>query len=841
MKKIALLGLVILMVSGAFAQEVTLVSTINGLSFNTINYDIVVDGSLAYIGSDDFCIADISTDIAVQVAILDMPEGGSADGIAVAEGYAYIAARGDGLRIIDVSTPSNPVEVGFVETQYSMYKVEVEGDYAYVAAKEDGLRVFNVSDPSNPVEVGVMIVNTRDLELVWPYVYLGLDGGGFSVVDISDPANPTQAGFLSFPGRVYDLDVNGDYIYVASDEYGLRIINISDPLNPIQMNHLQYPGGDCQGVTVSGSSAFVTFGLLGMFVFDITNPVYPVPLYTNDTYTLNATRLAIEGDRAYILGTGLRVVDISILANPSEVNHYPWNDAEDIALKDDVLFVSERGGSCLRAFSVRDPSLPVEVGIYGFFNTQVSDIVATDDDFVYCANSYDGLHILDVSDLTSIVETGSVSAQDAVRSVDVEGDIACVTDGQAGLSVIDVSNPTIPVMIGWHSTPYRAQDVYVIDTTAYVAVQNNGLYVYSISDPTSPLELGAIGEDGDLVYVHGDYAYLGANWDGVRIYDVSDPSNLSQVGFAGAEYPRAIFVDGDLLFVGDDEELLIYDVSDPTDAVFVGSYTTLLTIFDITVRGDLAYAVESRYVQILDISELRQQPLMTLTLDADLSLIVPAGGSFEYDAHLVSNLPSAYRVDLWSNAILPNGNPYGPIWRVNNVWMGPDTEINMPAIQQSVPLTAPLGSYTFRVRAGNYPGTVIASDEFPLEVVAAGMMSGGATDWTAWGYREAFGISEDASGDESGTLPRVYSVSDAYPNPFNPTTTIAMDLPEAAQLAVTVYNINGQQVAQLAQGLYVAGTHRFTFDASTLTSGLYFIHATVPGQFNEVRKVTLMK
>jgi FG-GAP-like repeat/Secretion system C-terminal sorting domain len=172
-------------------------------------------------------------------------------------------------------------------------------------------------------------------------------------------------------------------------------------------------------------------------------------------------------------------------------------------------------------------------------------------------------------------------------------------------------------------------------------------------------------------------------------------------------------------------------------------------------------------------------------------------------------------------------------------------------IQQYIPAPAPGGNYALGVYVGIYPWVIHTYDGFPFHKAGGG--PGGndvpvfdsATMWPAKGMidgeegRPAISDAEGSIADASS--PTSYALSSAYPNPFNPTTTIAMDLPEAAQLAVTVYNINGQQVAQLAEGQYVAGTHRFTFDASTLTSGLYFIHATVPGQFNEVRKVTLMK
>jgi DNA/RNA endonuclease YhcR with UshA esterase domain len=90
-------------------------------------------------------------------------------------------------------------------------------------------------------------------------------------------------------------------------------------------------------------------------------------------------------------------------------------------------------------------------------------------------------------------------------------------------------------------------------------------------------------------------------------------------------------------------------------------------------------------------------------------------------------------------------------------------------------------------------------------------------------------------------LPTVFKMDSAYPNPFNAMATISVALPEAADLSVTVFNVTGQQVAELANGQFNAGQHNLTFDASNLASGLYFIRATVSGQLNTTQKVMLVR
>ena len=74
--------------------------------------------------------------------------------VAVSGSYAYLANEEAGLRVIDISNPASPIEVGYIDTWDSALDVAVSRSYAYVAAWVDGLRVVDVSDPANPVEVG---------------------------------------------------------------------------------------------------------------------------------------------------------------------------------------------------------------------------------------------------------------------------------------------------------------------------------------------------------------------------------------------------------------------------------------------------------------------------------------------------------------------------------------------------------------------------------------------------------------------------------------------------------------------------------------------------------------
>jgi len=84
------------------------------------------------------------------------------------------------------------------------------------------------------------------------------------------------------------------------------------------------------------------------------------------------------------------------------------------------------------------------------------------------------------------------------------------------------------------------------------------------------------------------------------------------------------------------------------------------------------------------------------------------------------------------------------------------------------------------------------------------------------------------------------SLSEAYPNPFNPKTTMTLTMPMSGTMQVEVYNLLGQVVSTLASGYMDAGTYKLTWDASEVSSGMYFVKAQTDG-FTKTQKLMLIK
>ena len=91
-----------------------------------------------------------------------------------------------------------------------------------------------------------------------------------------------------------------------------------------------------------------------------------------------------------------------------------------------------------------------------------------------------------------------------------------------------------------------------------------------------------------------------------------------------------------------------------------------------------------------------------------------------------------------------------------------------------------------------------------------------------------------------GQLPEEYTLEQNYPNPFNPSTNIVFSVPKSGNYSLIVYNMLGEEVAQLLNGRLDAGTQTLVFDGSNLSSGIYFYTLTGNG-VRLTKKMMLMK
>jgi len=151
--------------------------------------------------------------------------------------------------------------------------------------------------------------------------------------------------------------------------------------------------------------------------------------------------------------------------------------------------------------------------------------------------------------------------------------------------------------------------------------------------------------------------------------------------------------------------------------------------------------------------------------------------------------------------------------------------------------------------SGDQAGTGIAYDNGTHETVAFSFEFGGLTDGTSPSTKEDllaeildfFGLIDTGAGDDV----IAFRLEQNRPNPFNPATTLAFELPAAGETDLSVYNAAGRRVATLVAGQVEAGPHSVTWrgvddDGRAVASGVYFFKLTL-GDETVTRKGVLLK
>ncbi len=488
--------------------------------------------------------------------------------------YAYVADGWSGLRVIDVSDPANPYEVGCWDANGSfdiyVYDVYVVDSYAYIAAADSGLCVIDVSDPSNPYEVGYYPVSQAyGVHVSGSYAYLAY-GGGLKVIDVSDPLNLHEVGSINFP-LAHEVYVSGSYAFVGSRSSDLlRIIDVSDPANPETV--ACFSGLFTYDIYVSGSRPYAYFAAdrSGLKVIDISylpDSVHEVGNYTRPIVPGEMENLFIVADSyAYVVDGDLRVIDVNDPLSTREISRldFPGYFSAMFLYVSDYAYVGDIYFSTIYIVDVSDPANPSIVGQCD----------------AYTSGSYD----LYLSWPYLYVAAGSAAG------------------GRGGLHMIDVSDPMNPREVGSYSQP-NVVTVFASGSYAYVAGENT-FHVIDVSDTANLHEVGSCQLSSSRwvedMYVSGSYAYVTLGFDGLKVVDISNPTNPHIIGSLNLFYAYGVHGSGSYVFVtnggratGEPPGFNVIDVSDPTNPQMVGYYEPPLrnTAMRIYATDSYAYVI----------------------------------------------------------------------------------------------------------------------------------------------------------------------------------------------------------------------------------------------------------
>ena len=680
--------------------------------------------------------------------------------VAVSDDYAYVV--GNGLRVIDISDPTNQVEVAtlYLETEQPS-DIAIDGNYAYISAYGGiftGMFVVDISNPLQPQEVARFATTEfpNRLEISGSNVFI-CAFNEFHVVDISNPLSPVEIGFCTtINDFAHDITVCGDFAYIAMYGQGLCIVDISVPSSPFTCG-TYLMGAWCSGVEVAGDIAYIAYCINGLLMIDVSDPYNPSLL---NTYISEAPidDVKLNGNLAYIhtFDGKLRVIDITNALQPVEIGFISTHwVAANLTYADSFIYIMEfqPAYNALRIIDVSNPEIPTETSLYATGYLQAVEVV---EDLAFSVMLRAGLLIADISipEYPVFVGTYTPTDNDEFNDLIIYQEHVFLVSYLGGLRILDVSTPEFPVLAAEYNLSTAFWDIEIESDFAYITTLDSGLIVLNVSDYSNIFKVGSCPLESfpGKLFLQGFYAYVACTQAGLRVVDISDPFNPIEVSFLPLPgLPNEITVSGDFAYVSAKEAgLRIINVSDPQNTYEAAHFETPFSATDVEINGNTLALSDQSAVRILDVSN-PENPIESGYYSTDY----PSTGSLDIrDVYFESN-------------------------------------------------------YLY---AANY------------------------------NYFDVFDVSEALQVNDQvfSALPLSAELINIYPNPFNPTTTIAFGLPVTSEVDLKVYDIQGREVAELAQGCFQAGYHSLKFDGTGFSSGVYFVRLDA-NNFRQIRKMILIK
>jgi len=579
---------------------------------NATNIELVDDVAFVTLGSDGLEIIDISNP-ENPVLINNYTSNHSISNIKIVDNTAYIASSDSVVEILDISNPSEPVLLGMFSTSGNARFVEVVNNIAYVAENHDGFEIFDINDYSNPIFLGSY--NTEGLakciRVVENIAYLADLDEGLQIFDISDPTNPILIGNLDTPSWALDIEIRDNIAYVAcSTSGGLQIIDINDPANPFLISYYDTPD-KASSVELVEDKAFIG-DRRGLQVIDISEPENPFFIANYETFG-QTTGVSIVDDIAYLADGsdgGLQIIDISMVENSELIGNYETEHyCNRVSLINTVAFLSvEITG--LHIIDFEEPGNPELLSTFGPSYHPFS-IFIEEDIGIFLDPSY--LYNINLENFYDPLLIGSCSIPGYAINFSIDDNYVYVATDHEGLQIIDNNPLENPEIIGSFDIFDWGRDVVSIDDVVLFIDLEEGLNVINVSDPMNPYLVSTFTTENTMysISINNDIAYLANGYGGLKILNVSNAENIL---LENSILPHTdsfisvtpLILENQLIIIdGSWNEILVYDLTDPINPLLLNSYRWNMHMRDIDVSNEFVATANAGYgVSILDLDIL---------------------------------------------------------------------------------------------------------------------------------------------------------------------------------------------------------------------------------------------
>jgi hypothetical protein len=528
-----------------------------------LSHPTYADGRLYAIGGGVHVFDASDPTSPVEIGHFPTPAGSDPPkGLAVRDGLAYLAMESIfyELVIVDFSDAAAPSVVGTwspaccLAGEFS--QLWLHGSRVHMPTSTARLFVVDVSDPSEPVEIGRLEDEKTVGAMAFPdgRVVMGRHYG-LEVWDLDDPSEPTRLGAMRLPGEIRDVVVHDDLAFVANLRAGMRVVDLREPGFPRVRGGLELERP--AGVAVQGIHAFVA-DAEELRVVDISDPDHPESVAGCEAqgtpFELELHRVSLDAGHVAVAGSHFEVFDVS---DPLEPVSRAWLPlaGNDVALTADRVHLLDSGEhapppGALHLIELADPAAPQPIDSFetatdglGPNRTEIQVV----DGRAYVAiwetsfgpGSYYALDVLDVSG-PAIQRIATPSLGVAPEALVIHPPFAFVAGGYLSgfqLDVLDLDDlgDELPVPIGalYASDVGPPRDLIPVGGVLYAATGGT-VWAIDVRDPSRPLILGGVEVDAGQIARAGEQLVVTS----ARNLVTANPESLHVLEF-GPQYQLA--------------------------------------------------------------------------------------------------------------------------------------------------------------------------------------------------------------------------------------------------------------------------------------------------------------
>lgn len=734
---------------------------------------------------------------------------------------------------------------GFIDQGWD---IEMTDTHIFLATGTTGLKILDRSDPSDLHCIGESLRNpmTRERGDFWldkvryhnGYLYgLYFDGTtdfsnyNLTAFDISDPGNPIELGSVFVQNLSNDICFHGDYAFISSSQvhpvhqqFGITVVDISDPNNLAEVGFVTTGNRMQNSVDISGNtlfySAFSSVPLVvgAIDISDLNNTTelgtWEVPgdgAYLGD--------ILVDGSNLFVLdyNFGLRVLDISNPAQIAETGSldldcaYPANNFGVLTKTGNQLEYVKIGRlnhlyGVAGLIDVSDPSSPQQGDTYQV-DYEASGVGSLNGKFCFFGNENYMATSLHYVDLTTQNPTHhEFPVYNSPWAIAGTDEILYVGTSSGDVLLIDISdrhNSFIRGTIEGFSSVH-VKYMMIADNSLFIQYDHDmegGVKVYDISNPLNPAFLYDINDLNMMMGpvhfdLYGDLMLMACGFDGIWAFDLSGgtPQLLGNWN-PNDQMPQydinKVKVNGSYAYVVVNDQVVILDVSSP-ESISQHSVTSIQGyITSIDFSGENQYLVVGLGmdgVNIYDVSD-PVNPVFTSSL----------GNEIEAAIYVVADNNMVYATD------------FGDI----SVHCYDVSDIQNP---ERIGYHETIGGYPWTL--ATIPGGFAISNVECLEV---------------------FQLMTTDAEEPIAAIPQAFKTARIYPNPFNPSTTIKVDVNRPMEMEIVVFDVAGRQVQTITKGWVTSGSKQYQFNAQHLPSGSYYVRISGAGVGQSIQKITLVK